>query len=147
MMGYLSKVETKIQNISFKLDPLLRLIPRLLIGMVFIPAGWGKLQNLNHTIEYFRTLNIPLASVQAPMAALSEVTFGICVLVGLFTRLATLPLFLIMMVALFTAHKSDIPDVYALIELAPALYAVVLICIFTMGAGPLSLDQMLFRRK
>jgi putative oxidoreductase len=146
-MGFVNKIETSAQNISFKLDPILRLLPRIIIGIVFVPAGWGKLQNLSRTIEYFHSLGIPMASVQAPMAALCEVTFGVCVLVGLYTRLATIPLLGIMMVALMTAHKADITDVFALVELAPALYAVILLCIFAMGSGALSLDQMLFRRK
>jgi putative oxidoreductase len=146
-MGYLNKLETKAQNISFYLDPFLRFVPRFIIGAVFIPAGWAKLQNLNHTIEYFSTLGIPLSTLLAPLAAFSEVVFGIFILVGFYTRIATVPLFTIMTIALLTAHRKDVSSVLSLTELNPALYAVILICIFSLGSGSISLDQMFFRRK
>lgn len=146
-MGFLNNVETKVQNVSYKLDPILRLIPRVVIGFVFIPAGWGKLQNLSRTIEYFQSIGIPLASVQAPLAAFTEVVFGIFVLLGFYTRTSTLPLLGIMGVALITAHRDDITSVMSLTELSPALYAVILICILALGSGSIALDQIFFRRK
>ncbi|MES2768022.1 MAG: DoxX family protein [Bdellovibrionota bacterium] len=146
-MGFFSRVDSKVQSLSFILDPVLKLIPRLFIATVFIPAGWGKLQNLGKTIEYFKSLNIPLATIQAPLAAFSEVIFGIFVLVGFFTRLSCIPLFCIMVVAVLTAHKEDVTSIYALSELSPALYAVIILCVFTLGSGAFSLDQILFRKK
>lgn len=146
-MGYLNKLETKAQNISYRLDPILRLLPRLLIAAVFIPAGWGKLQSLTRTIEYFQSVGIPLASLLAPLTALSEVTFGIFILVGFYTRLSAIPLFGIMTVALLTAHSDEIKSALSLTEISAALYAVILLCIFALGAGIFSLDQIIFRRR
>lgn len=146
-MGLFSRADSQVQKIIFLLDPIIKLLPRLIIGAVFIPAGWGKLQNISHTIDYFKSLNIPLAVILAPITALSEVTFGIFILVGFFTRVSAVPLFVIMTVALLTAHRAELGSPYALVETMPALYAVIILCILALGSGSISLDQLLFRRR
>ncbi len=146
-MGFFSRVESSLQTWVLRLDILLRFIPRLVIGVVFVSAGWGKLQGLSRTIGFFESLNIPLASVAAPIVALLEVICGLCILVGLYTRAASLPLIAILVTAIATAHKSEFKSILSLTEMNTSLYIVILLCVFALGSGPLSLEQIFFRRR
>lgn len=146
-MGFFKQLENFLLSIALQLDFVLKLIPRLVIGAVFIPAGWGKLQSMAKTIEYFQSLHIPLASLQAPFVALCELVFGFFILVGFYTRLSCIPLITIMVVAMLTARKLEFTSLMSLAEMTPSLYAVILLCIFCLGSGTFSLEQMFFRHK
>ena len=128
------------------------LIARLVIGLVFVKTGWGKLHNLDHVIEFFRSLGIPAPQIQAPFAATMEFLCGLAVLVGLCTRLAAIPLMVIMVVAIKTAKGADFADAHdpiewlnALFGLSEFLYIVLLVWLATRGAGALALDRFLAR--
>ena len=126
-----------------RLDFLPPLLARVIIGGIFITAGWGKLHNLEKVIEYFQSLNIPAASIQAPFAAACELVFGITVLIGLFTRISTIPLMGIMAVAIMTAKKNDIVDITSLFGFSEFLYIALLLWLFIRGAGLISIDRIL----
>lgn len=130
-----------------KLDMVIRFIPRLVIGAVFIPAGWGKLMSMSHTINFFESLNIPLAMMVAPITALVEITCGFLILFGIYTRIACLPLIAILSVALMTAHKAEFTGLTSFVQMPQGLYIVILVCIFSLGSGTLSLEQLIFRRR
>jgi len=128
-------------------------LARLVIGVVFVLSGWGKLHNLDKVVEYFRTLGIPSPEIQAPFAATMELVCGLAVLVGLLTRLAAVPLIVIMIVALRTAFASQLAEADGLLEwlnvlfgLAEFLYIVLLVGLALGGPGALSADRLLFRR-
>lgn len=146
-MGFLRQVEHSLQTVAFSSDILLKIIPRLVIAAVFIPAGWGKLHSMGRTIGYFHSLNIPMATVLAPFVSTLEIVCAFFILVGFYTRLSCIPLFIIMSTALMTAHKASFTSIMSLVEMPQALYAVILICIFAAGAGTFSLQQMFFRHK
>jgi len=139
----LAKVNNLVQSIVFKLDPFIKLYLRLFIGFVFVPAGWGKLHNLKDTIEFFQSLNIPAPQIQAPFVACVEFGLGLCVALGLFTRLATIPLMGTMIVALLTAHAKDITDINSLLDQTPFCYLTVLVAILALGGGSISLDKFI----
>lgn len=130
------------------------LLARVVIGLVFIKSGWGKLHNLDHVIEFFRSLGIPAPEIQAPIAATMEFLCGLAVLAGLFTRLAAIPLIVIMVVAIKTAKTADFADAHGALEwlnvlfgLSEFLYIVLLAWLALRGAGALSLDRVLFARQ
>lgn len=138
-LGFYDRLIVFIQRLDF-VPPL---IARLVIGGVFIPAGWGKLQNLEKVIGYFESLKIPLASIQAPIAAGCELIFGLTVLIGLFTRISSLPLIGIMTVAIATAKKDEILSATDLLGFSEFLYIVILIWLLIRGPGLLSVDRFL----
>ncbi|MBK7642725.1 MAG: DoxX family protein [Planctomycetes bacterium] len=138
--------------LSATLSWLAPLLARLVIGLVFVKTGWGKLHNLDSVIEFFRSLGIPAPEIQAPFAASMEFLCGLAVLAGLFTRLASIPLIVIMIVAIKTAKMADFADATGPIEwlnvlfgLSEFLYIVLLVWLALRGAGAFSLDRVLFR--
>src|SRR5881628_321377 len=120
-------------------------LARLCLGLVFFNSGWGKLHGLPDVIEYFRSLGIPAPEIQAPLAAGTEFICGLMLLLGLFTRIATVPLMVTMIVAILTAKKDEIEGISSLFTFIEYLYVLLLVYLGVNGPGPLSLDRVLLR--
>ncbi len=121
------------------------LVARVAIGWVFIESGWGKLHGLGKVVEYFRSLGIPMPEVQAPLAATSELVFGATLLAGLFTRISSIPLMVIMAVAIVTAKRADIASASDLYAMQEFLFIALLLWLLVHGGGAISLDRLLMR--
>ncbi|MFL5307120.1 MAG: DoxX family protein [Polyangia bacterium] len=122
-------------------------LARLTVGLVFIGTGWGKLHSLGDVTDFFASLHIPAPGFNARLAAATEFFGGIAVLLGLGTRLAALPLGFTMVVAILTAKRGDITGLTALVGFEEWSYLVFFIWLAVAGAGPLSLDALLSRRR
>ncbi len=133
-------------NLSHRLDFLPPLLARVVIGVVFVKSGWGKLHNLDQVVAYFTSLGIPAPEVQAPFVACTELACGLLVLVGLATRLAALPLIGTMVVAIATALWPDIEGVNGLFGTSEFLYIVLLVGLVIRGSGWLGVDALVARR-
>src|SRR5260370_1562057 len=75
------------------------LLARLTVGLVFALTGWGKVHDLAKVTGFFTKLGIPHAAFMAGLVGYCELICGVLVLVGLLTRLATIPLITTMIVA------------------------------------------------
>lgn len=120
-------------------------LARWTVGWIFVISGWGKLHNLEQVIKYFGELGIPHPELQAPFAAGTELVCGALVLVGLFTRVASVPLIITMIVAILTAQKDNVGSVGDLFGLIEWCYIALLVWLGVAGPGPLSLDALLLR--
>jgi putative oxidoreductase len=84
------------------------LLMRLMLGIVFIYHGQGKLfGGLEGFAGYLSSLGVPLPQFSALLAALSEVGGGLLLLSGLGFRYALWPLVFTMLVASFAAHPGQ----------------------------------------
>src|SRR5258707_5761716 len=88
-------------------SPLL-LVIRLFWGWQFFLTGKGKLMNLSRTSQYFESLGIPFPHGQALLAACTECFGGLLLLVGLASRLISLPLLILLTVAYCTADLDRV---------------------------------------
>jgi putative oxidoreductase len=131
-----------VDKISF-LGPAL---VRLVVGVVFINTGWGKLHSLDKVTTFFAGLHIPAPHLNAIVAASTEFFGGILVLVGLFTRLAALPMAFTMVIAILTAKRGDIEGPSSLLAFEEVSYLVMFLWLALAGPGRLSLDWLLGRR-
>ncbi len=122
-------------------------LARLTVGLVFIGTGWGKLHSLGDVTDFFASLHIPAPGFNARLAAATEFFGGIAVLAGLGTRLAALPLAFTMVVAILTAKRGDITGLTALVGFEEWSYLVFFVWLAVAGAGPLSIDALLSRRR
>src|SRR5262249_38470997 len=121
-------------------------VARLTLGLVFIESGWGKLHNLAKVIEFFGSLGIPAPQIQAPFSASMELVCGLLMLLGLATRVASLPLIVIMVVALATARRPDVHGLSDLFGTIEFLYIALALWLGAFGAGPISVDAVIARR-
>lgn len=139
----------KLSSIFDKLDrfyPIVPLFARLAIGWVFLWAGYGKLGNLTHVIGYFESLGIPFASVQAPFVAVLELLGGLALILGVATRVFSFLLASTMVVALLTAHISEINVFSDLFKIFEFVYILVFLFLIFKGAGKFSIDSLLIKK-
>ncbi len=126
-----------------KFEFLISLLTRVVLGWVFVSSGWGKFTHLDRTIEFFQSLNIPMAQYQAPVVALLELVCGALLIIGLAARFSSLILAGIMAVAIWTAKLSEIEGLEALFEVYEFTYILLLVWLAVRGAGPVSVDRVL----
>jgi putative oxidoreductase len=60
----------------------LALLGRILIAILFIPSGWGKLTGFSGTVGYIAAKGVPLPEVCAAIAVAAELGLGILFLLG-----------------------------------------------------------------
>ena len=123
------------------------LLTRLLVGITFFYTGQGKLQNLERTTAFFADLGIPFASANALFISSLELVGGICLMLGLGTRIFSLLLSSTMIVALLTADKMNFLGKFPaeLTDVSPVVLLVFLIWLTLFGPGRASLDWLLVR--
>lgn len=126
-------------------EKIAELLARLTLGYVFIESGLGKFKDLPQVVEYFQSLNIPMASIQAPFVSGLELVCGVLILIGLFTRWASAFLVAIMAVALITARREELVDISALLGMIEFLYIVILVYLLAYGARFLAVDTYVQR--
>ena len=94
-----------------KLDFIAPLLLRLYLAPVFLSAGFNKLASFNDVVSWFGNsewgLGLPAPFLMATLATSAEIIGGFALLIGLATRLFTLPLMFTMIIAATTAHWSN----------------------------------------
>jgi putative oxidoreductase len=138
-----AKLRRLVLSIAGKLGFLPPLLARVTVGWIFVESGWGKLHNLEKVTSFFRDLGIPAPEIQAPFAAGTELVCGALVLAGLLARVASVPLAIVMVVAIATAKRADLGSLSDLFALSEYLYIVLLVWIGVAGPGPISIDGLL----
>ena len=122
------------------------LLARLTVGFVFAESGWGKLHNIPKVVGYFTDLGIPAPEFQAHLVASTELVGGTLLLLGLLTRLASVPLTVVMTVAIITAKRADLNELSDLFGFSEYLYIVLLIWLLISGAGFFSMDTLIAKK-
>lgn len=119
------------------------LLARAAIATIFWRAAATKLANFDLTIslfqdEYLRNLPFLPAAPMAYLATATEISMPALILVGLFTRLATLPLFGMALFIQVFVYPMSWPDHLVWVTLLTFLLA--------RGAGAISLDALIGRK-
>jgi putative oxidoreductase len=113
---------------------------RIFIGAMMLTHGIGKLQNYNAIVNSFPD---PLgigSAVSFAIITFVEVGCSVLIIMGLFTRLATLPLIFGMFVATFIAFPDKS---FAAGELS-FVYMGIYIMLLISGGGRYAIDAFMF---
>jgi putative oxidoreductase len=147
--GFVQRLAKKGLSLATAVSFVAPLLTRVTVGWAFILTGNGKLRNLDTFTEYLTSLGVPMAALQAPFVAGLELVGGICLVLGLLTRVMSALLAGTMVVALVTAEgakflSSWLPtgDVGPL-DISPYVFLLLLSWLVLFGPGPLSLDRFL----
>jgi putative oxidoreductase len=81
------------------------LIARILLVILFVISGWGKLTNYGWAVSYMATTGAPAPQIAAVLAIAIELFVGIAILLGIFTRQLALLMALFTLVAAFIGHR------------------------------------------
>lgn len=137
-----------VKAISCLQSPLL-LVIRLYWGWQFFQTGKGKLMNLDRTAGFFQSLNIPHPHLNAVMAGCTECFGGLCLLLGLGSRVLTIPLIFTMSIAYLTAESDALHAIFSdpdkFVSAAPFEFMFAAIIVLVFGPGKFSLDWLLAR--
>ena len=81
------------------------LIGRILLALLFVPAGFGKLAGFSGTVGYIASKGVPLPELAAAAAIGVELGLGMLLLIGWQTRWAALGIALFTLVVTFIFHN------------------------------------------
>jgi putative oxidoreductase len=119
---------------------IIQLAMRIALGAVFLNSGLLKINSWEFAIKLFEDeYKVPLLDPvwAARLATFNELTFSVLLIVGLATRIATLPL--LGMIAVIQTF------VYPQAWTEHLLWASILVFLMTRGPGELSLDYLIER--
>jgi putative oxidoreductase len=85
------------------------LVGRILLSVLFILAGFGKLTAIDGTAGWFGSIGLPAPTVVAVVVGLLEFFGGLAVLAGFYSRIAAVALAIFTIAASLIAH-TDFSD-------------------------------------
>src|SRR5215471_3310446 len=141
----LKAVKARALSVLESARPAALLLARLSVGLLFVSTGWGKVHSIPKVTQFFESLHIPAPGFHAVLVGYSELLCGAALVVGLLSRLATIPLIVSMIVALLTAKLADIHGVFDLVGQDEFTYLVMLVVIAVVGPGKIALDRFVAR--
>ena len=133
---------------------------RLIIGFGFMAHGWAKLSRGPSGFANLLTqIGAPLPEATAWVSTFVELLGGLAIFVGAFVEVVSVPLIVMMLVAMFTVHLKygfSAINTIGLTEEGPRfgppgyevnlLYIAGLVSLILSGAGALSFDRLLARK-
>lgn len=128
------------------------LLIRLMVGAVFLSEGIQKFIN---TAEIgsgrFARIGLPSPELLAPVVGTFEIVCGVLLLAGLLTRLAAIPLIVVMLVAIYSTKIPILLDkgFWSMAHESRTDFAMLLGSVFLLitGAGAWSVDAMVAERR
>jgi putative oxidoreductase len=131
---------------SGSLQDTLALIGRILIAVLFVPAGFNKLMGFAGTVGYISSAGLPLPQVGAAIAVAVELGVGLMLLAGFKTRVAAIVLAVFTVAAglffhNFWAMPADKVYVNQLMFMKNLAIAGGLLAFAALGAGRFSIDK------
>lgn len=113
---------------------------RLGLGILFIFMGIGKFQNPSAVTGMLQNIGFPIAIFWTWLLLLSEIIFGVSVLIGFKVRYTTIPLIIIMIIALVTVQLPGLPQSQPnLLKDWSILFS--LVALMLMGPGKLAVSK------
>jgi putative oxidoreductase len=130
-----------------RLESLALLLLRGILAYGFYVPAKNKWADINAIGEWFASLGYPAPLLNAYAAATIEM-LGVGLLVlGLFTRWISLPLMVVMGVAIATVHSANGFEASANGYEIPLYYLLMLFLLVAKGGGAWSIDALLARKK
>src|SRR3954447_21080130 len=134
---------------------------RLIIGFGFMAHGWAKLSRGPSGFgKLLAQVGAPFPEVTAWLSTFTEILGGLAIFAGAFVEVVSVPLIAMMLVAMFTVHLKygfSSVNTIGLTEAGPRfgppgyevnlLYIAGLVSLILGGAGPLSVDHFLSRKR
>ncbi len=120
------------------------LFARLAVAYGFYEPAMMKWSDIHAIADWFASMNYPLPLFNAYAAATTEISGVVLLTLGLFTRLISIPLIVVMIVAILTVH---LPHGFQAgnngFEI-PLYYMIFLLIFVSHGAGRFSIDHLIF---
>jgi len=142
---------------------------RLVLAVTFYKTAMQKWSDIDAVAQWFGYMGIPLPSLNAYMAATTEIVGAVMLLVGVGVRYISVPLLFVLLIAIITVHGANgwaviadgfqVSDAYVngkqvegtLVILQNGVelvvyYMLMLLTLVTTGAGTFSLDYFIQKK-
>ena len=123
------------------------LLIRLALAYGFYKPAMMKVKNFESIAQWFESMNYPLPGLSAYLAGGTEFLGFIFLALGLGTRIISIPLVFVMLVAIFTVHFSN---GFAAGENGfeiPLYYLIMLLTLISFGSGRISMDYLITKKR
>ncbi len=137
------------QNVGERLNSLKDLPPlffRLILAYGFYGPAMMKWGNIDGIAEWFGSMGIPFPTLNAYLAASTEMAAVILLPPGLATRLISIPLMITMFVAIVTVHLGNGFEAANNGFEIPVYYSLMLFALLVNGPGKISLDNIIKKK-
>ena len=139
----------KLSGIRDRLNTLADLPPlffRLVLSYGFYGPATRKLNNFDSVVQWFGDMGFPLPTLSVFLVTVTETAGFILLFLGLATRIITVPMMVVMLVAIFAVH---IGNGFAAGDNGfeiPLYYLLMLFSLFVTGPGKVSLDALIEKK-
>ena len=113
-------------------------VGRVLLAILFLVAGAGKIAGYAGTLTYMHSQGVPGALL--PLVIVTEIGGGLLIVVGLWTRVAAVLLAGFTLLAALVFHTNFSDQVQQIMFLKDLSIAGAFLLLVANGAGPWSLD-------
>ena len=127
-----------------KLENIALLAARILMPILFISAGWGKVTGYAGTQQYMEAMGVPGALL--PLTILLELGGGLAVLFGLLTRTTALFTAGFTILTTFLFHSNFADGVNQLMFMKNLTIAGGFLLLAITGPGAYSIDRLLNKK-
>lgn len=135
-----------VEKITSNFQSLALFFARLTVAYGFYEPAMNKWKNINDVAAWFGTLGIPYPTLNAYAAVITESLGVVLLTLGLLTRIISVPLIVVMLVAIFTVHfEHGFAAADNGFEI-PFYYMLFLMLFMSFGAGKISLDTLIFKK-
>nr|WP_316642789.1 DoxX family protein [uncultured Roseateles sp.] len=117
------------------------LIARVLLALMFVLSGWGKISGYAGTQGYMQSAGVPGALL--PLVILAELGGGLAILFGFMTRTAAVALALFTLAAGFLFHLHAGDQMQMIMFMKNLAIAGGFFALAVAGAGAFSIDARL----
>jgi putative oxidoreductase len=133
----------KIINYLEKVKDLPPLLFRLVLAYGFYGPATMKLKNFDGIVEWFTSMGMPLPKLNAFLATGTETAGVVLLFLGLATRIISIPLIIVMIVAIMTVHLGNGFEAGNNGFEIPIYYMLMLFSLVITGPGKISLDALI----
>ena len=124
-----------------KMKDVALLVGRVLLALMFVIAGWGKISGYAGTQGYMEAMGVPGAIL--PLVILLELGGGLAIMLGLFTRSIAVLMGGFTLMAAFIFHYEPAEQMQMLMFMKNVSVAGGFLALAAAGAGAFSLDARL----
>lgn len=121
------------------------LISRILLSVLFIVAGYGKITGYEGTAAYMASMHVP--SFFLPLVILLELGGGLAIVFGFLTRFTALFISGFTIIAAVIFHNNFSDDMQQLMFMKDMSIAGGFLILGLFGAGKYSIDNVVFNKK
>lgn len=143
-------MKSTIQNFTKKAE-VLKDFPLLIIRLVLTYGFYGpatmKWSGINNVASWFESMSYPLPKLSAYITASIELLGVFLLFFGLGTRIISIPLMFIMLVAIFTVHLEGGFEAANNGFEIPLYYFMMLFVLLVYGPGKFSIDHFFNKRR